>query len=445
MGFTPILVSAYGRNGSTALMALLGTDPRVRFDRVYPFEHRHLTYLTKFALLNQRQSVASPLGQGELCDYYDHRLSNFPWVSLSEGARPETLLGLSTAEVLPPLWQAFAASVVRQYPKATHYAEKVPAWMPAAVRALLPCRTVHLVRDPRDVFLSANAFMKARHESAGFGRQEQDTDLDHARNLAGGLLDFFENARADQGRPDCLLIRYEDLIRDREGTTRKLNDFLGLKLDPNPDRAIRDYLQTHRTSPSVDASVGRWRREPVAAGVIETLEGPLHAAMSECGYAPVSAPVLALPPFEFPASLKRRDRLYFSPHGKMKLGPTGTADVTVTGEDFYVELPPAPFAAPAVQEVWLCFKGRTGNLCSLYWNGPREGFSDERVVHGNYLAADHWQVMRFPVATHPRWRGTVERLRVDAFNGPVEKGFAGQLRWLRLVPTSGQQAAAAAA
>ena len=27
MGFTPILVSAYGRNGSTALMALLGTDP----------------------------------------------------------------------------------------------------------------------------------------------------------------------------------------------------------------------------------------------------------------------------------------------------------------------------------------------------------------------------------------------------------------------------------
>ena len=57
MGFTPIVVSAYGRNGSTALMALLGTDPRVRFDRVYPFEHRHLTYLTKFALRERITSL----------------------------------------------------------------------------------------------------------------------------------------------------------------------------------------------------------------------------------------------------------------------------------------------------------------------------------------------------------------------------------------------------
>ena len=87
---------------------------------------------------------------------------------------------------------------------------------------------------------------EARRESAGFGRQEQDTDLDHARNLAGGLLDFFENARADRGRPDCLLVRYEDLIRDREGTTKALNDFLGLKLDPDPERATRDYLHAHR-------------------------------------------------------------------------------------------------------------------------------------------------------------------------------------------------------
>jgi hypothetical protein len=39
----PILVSGYGRVGSTALMALLGTDERVAFDRRYPFENRYLT------------------------------------------------------------------------------------------------------------------------------------------------------------------------------------------------------------------------------------------------------------------------------------------------------------------------------------------------------------------------------------------------------------------
>ena len=50
---TPILVAAPGRSGSTALMALLGSDPRVAFDRQYPFENRHLTYLVKFAQIGR--------------------------------------------------------------------------------------------------------------------------------------------------------------------------------------------------------------------------------------------------------------------------------------------------------------------------------------------------------------------------------------------------------
>src|SRR5438045_1003360 len=49
---TPILVAGSGRSGTTMLMALLGTDPRVAFDRVYPFENRYLTYLAKFAVLS---------------------------------------------------------------------------------------------------------------------------------------------------------------------------------------------------------------------------------------------------------------------------------------------------------------------------------------------------------------------------------------------------------
>src|SRR5438132_13668463 len=47
----PILVVGYGRVGSTALMALLGTDERVAFDRRYPFEHRYVTYVAKLSLL----------------------------------------------------------------------------------------------------------------------------------------------------------------------------------------------------------------------------------------------------------------------------------------------------------------------------------------------------------------------------------------------------------
>ena len=59
---TPILVAGSGRSGTTMLMALLGTDPRVAFDRVYPFENRYLTYFAKFAFLSGRP------GRGEEAD-----------------------------------------------------------------------------------------------------------------------------------------------------------------------------------------------------------------------------------------------------------------------------------------------------------------------------------------------------------------------------------------
>ena len=35
MSLTPILVAGYGRSGSTAVMVLLGSDPRVVFDRLF--------------------------------------------------------------------------------------------------------------------------------------------------------------------------------------------------------------------------------------------------------------------------------------------------------------------------------------------------------------------------------------------------------------------------
>ena len=51
---TAVLVAGFGRSGSTALMSLLAAAPRVAFDRIYPFEHRHLTYIAKLALLLER-------------------------------------------------------------------------------------------------------------------------------------------------------------------------------------------------------------------------------------------------------------------------------------------------------------------------------------------------------------------------------------------------------
>ena len=42
---TPLLVDALGRSGSTLLMDLLGTSPKIAFDRSYPFEQFWYRYL----------------------------------------------------------------------------------------------------------------------------------------------------------------------------------------------------------------------------------------------------------------------------------------------------------------------------------------------------------------------------------------------------------------
>ena len=153
------------------------------------------------------------------------------------------------------------------------------------VQSALPSRKYYLFRDPRDVYLSANAFNRARG-TAGFGRRPGDSDLDHARMLALGQLLYWENFVAERGRDDTSALRYEDLIADSAGIASRLSTDLGLNLSPE----IKDQSPAiHRTSAAPAASVERWRREGLPAGVAALLESQLHDCLTANGYA-VTAP-----------------------------------------------------------------------------------------------------------------------------------------------------------
>ena len=154
----------------------------------------------------------------------------------------------------------------------THYAEKVPEWLPAVIRDDVPCRTINLVRDPRDVFLSARDFVRVRG-AAGFGMDDGNSELDAARHTAHRWLSFAENARADRTRTDTMTLRYEDLVQEPELSAARLSTFLGLRLVPG--EAPSEYLDSHRTSRDVGTSVGRWQREPLSDVVRTCLETQL--------------------------------------------------------------------------------------------------------------------------------------------------------------------------
>jgi hypothetical protein len=417
----PILLSAYGRSGTTGLMATLASDRRIAFDRTYPFENRYLTYLYKFAILTGRLPTASALDPFELTVLSDSRFGPPPWTTDRSDTR--TWLMPAVEEWLSGLWKFFSSSVVRRYPESTHYAEKAPHWLAPAVRCLFPSRTIYLVRDPRDVFLSARAFTREKG-GIGFG-MDAPSEIDQARYTAHMMLGFFENARADQHRADTICVRYEDFVTHPAETTRRLGSFLGLQLSAERVQEVAQ-LDRHKTSASLTASIGKWRSGKLPDTVRLYLERELHELMSTCGYELSSD---SNGPLDVPLD----DPVAHSAHGTFSRTGQKTLAVTVTGEDFFLELPCMPVAANRIAEVWACVRGDTGTRCSLYWRGQREPFSEERAIHVPFIPGQHWEIVRFPVAHHPGWRGTVEQLRIDLFNGTVIPGKGGELRWIRCV------------
>jgi hypothetical protein len=431
MALTPILVSGYGRSGTTAVMALLATDPRVAAERAYPLESRYLTYFAKWALLSERPEAHARWPADALFDFDDCTFGAWPWQPpAAPSGAPPPRLAPGAGEWLAGLWEVFSRAALGRRPGCRYYAEKVPPWLPALVARLLPCRVVHLFRHPADVYLSANAFMQARGYH-GFGRAPGDTDEDHARGVAHRYLEYFENYC---GRPEGdggLLLRYEDLVLDRGAAAARLGAGLGLTLDP---RAGFEYLAAHRTAASPAASVGRWRLEGLAPAVARVLGGCLGEAMAELGYEPLPpGPASPLPPLDLTGRSGPGAWPRHAAHGALRPGSDGALAVYVTGDDFWLAPPVAPFDAGRAAELWLCVRATGGDHCSVYWRGPDEAFAEERCVHRPTRPARHWQVLRCRLRGHPRWQGTVAGLRLDLFNGSGPAAERGLLRWVRLV------------
>ena len=396
-------------------MALLATDPRIAFERRYPFEDRYLAYFVKFCLLTGRPGPSSHVDSVQLTDYYDDRFGSVPWWAPGPAERA---LMPSSSECLRSLWEAFSASARVTNDRLTHYAEKVPSWLPAVIRDDVPCRTINLVRDPRDVFLSAREFVR-RRGAVGFGMGDGTSELDAARHTAHAWLSFAENARADRTRTDTIALRYEDMVREPGPTAARLSTFLGLRLAPA--EAPSEYLDAHRTSDDVSTSVGRWQREPLSDVVRTCLETQLREPMLDYGYRPsddVSGPS------EIPCHPER------ALNGRVEV-VEGTTLVSVGNDDFNMELQSIPLPAKSTDEIWTCVQGDTGDHCSIYWRG--DAFSEDRAVHVTFRPGRHWQILRFPVGKHPLWRDVVEQIRIDLFNGNIAPAAGGRLRWIRYV------------
>jgi len=163
-----------------------------------------------------------------------------------------------------------SACWVEKTPYNERFAGQIFAWWPEA-------RCVHVVRDPRDNFVSYQR-KHAEWSPESFG-------LSWARSTLAGL-----DHRDTYGSHRYWLMRYEDLVRDPGETIRALCDFLGIADDESlrqPARGGRPWQGNSMFTETFDqisrAPVGRWEGR-LESDELVALEALAASPMRSLGY-----------------------------------------------------------------------------------------------------------------------------------------------------------------
>jgi hypothetical protein len=284
-GLKPLLVLGMGRGGTTLLMQLLSTSSHIAYDRIYPFEVRYLTYLLRWSLLLGQQWQPGS-GWDWIANFNppDERIGPFPYVNAQLWDGRELW-----PKCFGAAWKAFSqVAVARMQANGKtavpliYYAEKIPFWVPAYLRQVIPYSLILLVRDPRDVFLSITAFDKKRGFS-GFSRRADDDDWTFARRFVKLCRERFKTMREEEAAASSIVLKYERLAVDLAGEAQRLSQWLGVRLDAGwVENQVSNFAH-HVTTNSPRESVERWRRE-LPAGLNKFFLKELGGELRHFGY-----------------------------------------------------------------------------------------------------------------------------------------------------------------
>lgn len=278
-GFSPILIPAMGRSGTTLMAGLLGSHPDILVAGGYPFENRLASYYWHTAHI-----TSAPAHHGESLhpdgfERFAHMTGYNPYnerdFTVGLGV-PSIREWLNTERVIENIEHArrgidgfyarLAAGLGK--PSARLFIEKalVSPLLDVAWHIHPAAREVFLVRDFRDNFISARAFNELR-QTHSFDRDQFASDTEWLKGRADDARRVAETYQSRRSR--CLLVRYEDLISNQEQELRRIFHHIGVASDPTVIQAVREAVAAgftegpgqHQTSASAEMSVGRWRRE----------------------------------------------------------------------------------------------------------------------------------------------------------------------------------------
>jgi hypothetical protein len=293
-GLTPILVDYYSRDGSTLTMRLLASSPQIAVGGTYPFEQKLFAYLWRWSRLVTRtdwdDDEWAPHELGSILQERDSSvLGPPPWRrrELIEGADPDE--PSFSERAFEFAWREFsrraisATRVAHRDPEADvrYYAEKhLNSWL-LDLGDLPPLRLLVLLREPRDTYASLLAFREAA--KAELGQRHATDEGDYLRQFIERQRERLRwIAKLGEG-PDAAIVRYEELVRDLPGVARRLEEWLSVKLDDEAVANERRMGWVHRTAPSTEESIGRWRRD-LPTDVAEAIGRELWPELEAVGF-----------------------------------------------------------------------------------------------------------------------------------------------------------------
>jgi hypothetical protein len=271
----PLIVSTYGRTGSTWLMRLLDQHPEILAYRPFEYEPRAVSYWIEIlANLTQPASYLQPLVTNLSSERWWLGGDSVPMDLPEPDEQVENELAQAGPEAIAELcreritgfYRAVAAS--QKKPEPRYFAEKVapdPAIWRLTTELFPASQEVILVRDFRDMACSILAYNQ-KTKVTSFGRERVETDLEflgELRAAAENLLNLHRR-RGDA----AFLLRYEDLILEPQETLRELFDFLSVTSAEDTVESVLERASSetkamvgHRTSGDPRQSVGRWQRD----------------------------------------------------------------------------------------------------------------------------------------------------------------------------------------
>ncbi len=270
---TPILVDYFTRDGSTLMMQLLGSSPQIAVEMSFPFERKYFAYLWRWSQLLDREDWPEeqwgPQGLGSLTQVRTHPLLGPPpW-------QPRPLIRSlpgepSMAERCFELaWREFSRRAARERrsdlgaaaPDAgpvRYFAEKHLNTWKVPLAQLPPVKLIVLLRDPRDSWVSINAFNDARG-GGGLGRDRAGSREQHLENVIRRQRERLRWIAELQEGGEVPIVRYQDLVLDLPGTADRIGSWLGVELDAEATAGDTAFRSKHMTAATPEQSVGRWR------------------------------------------------------------------------------------------------------------------------------------------------------------------------------------------